>query len=86
MPQGVFIVDESECNSAPRKTVTSDLHTAADVYIIHSFSLKGQFTTNIPPTCRSVYQSTQFWCEVSFGDFCLRSDIMGLNGALFQYQ
>ena len=41
-----------------------------------------------PVTCRAVYQSRQFWCELSsLGDishrnFCLLSNIMGLNGAL----
>ena len=54
--------------------------------------LKGQFTpkskTQISPlTCRAIYQSRQFWCELSsFGDigrrdFCLLSNIMGINCA-----
>ena len=38
--------------------------------------------------CSAIYQSRSFWCELpSFGgiscrDFCLLSNIMGLNGAL----
>ena len=41
-----------------------------------------------PLTCRAIYQSRLFWCELScFGDidckdFCLFSNIIGLNGAL----
>ena len=40
-----------------------------------------------PLTCSATYQSRLFWCELSsFGDigrrdFCLLSNIMGVNGA-----
>ena len=63
------------------------LHTAGPI------SLKGQFTPKskihiFPLFCRAIYQSRLLWCELSsFGDigrrdFCLLSNIMGLNGAL----
>ena len=53
--------------------------------------IKGQFTLKLkihifPLTCSAIYQSKLFWCELSsFGDisrrdFCLLSNIMGLNG------
>ena len=56
-------------------------------------NLMGQFTSkskvhSFPLTCRAIYQSRQFWCELpSFGDIshrdlCFLSNIMGLNGAL----
>ena len=41
-----------------------------------------------PLTCSAVCQSKLFWCElptfgdIGHGDFCLLSNIMGLNGAL----
>ena len=55
---------------------------------------KGQFTPKseihiFPLTCRAIYQSRLFWCELSsFGDigcrdFYLLSNIMGLNGGFW---
>ena len=68
------------------------------LWIYHKVStdicfLKGRFTPKskihiFPLTCSAIYKSREFWCELpSFGDFgrrdfCLFSNIMGLNGAL----